>query len=120
MENKNFKYPDETRMFPKGKVELVTVNGITFGKGTFEPGWRWSESVKPIAKTESCQMPHTQFVISGQLGVRMDDGTEKVFGPGDAGYVPPGHEGWVIGNEPVVVIDITGLKDYARPDGHKH
>ena len=118
MEKKSLSSPDEVRTFPKGKLELATVGGVTFGRAVFQPGWRWSESIKPIAKTESCQMAHTQYIISGRLGCRMDDGTEMVFGPGDVGVIPPGHDGWVVGNEPVVAIDITGMANYAIP--HKH
>ena len=114
MQKKSFSLPDEVRTFPKGKLELVTLGGLTFGKATFEPGWRWLESVKPIAKTKSCEAPHTQYHISGRLRVRMDDGTEEEFGPGDVSYLPPGHDGWVVGNEPVVALDITGMVDYAK------
>src|ERR1035438_7223595 len=102
MEKKSMAKPEETRTFPKGKVELVKVGEFTVGKATFEPGWKWSESVKPIAKTHSCQMPHTNFHLSGRLRVRMDDGTETEFGPGEVGMIPPGHDAWVVGNEPAV------------------
>jgi hypothetical protein len=118
MERKSLSTPDEVRKFPKGKLELSTVGGVTFGRATFEPGWKWTESVKPIAKTESCLLPHTQYVISGRLRVRMDDGSETEYGPGDVGVIPPGHNAWVVGNEPVVAIDITGMAEYALP--HKH
>jgi hypothetical protein len=118
MKKKNLDSPEERREFPKGHVELATIGEITFGRGTFQPGWKWSESVKPIAKTDSCQAPHTQYHVSGRLHVRMDDGTEMEFGPGDVGIVPPGHDAWVVGNEPVVVIDITGLTHYAEPSQH--
>ncbi len=112
----------EKREFPKGKVEVVTIGGVTFGRGTFLPGWKWSESVKPIANTDSCQAPHTQYHVSGRLHVKMNDGTEMEFGPGDIGSVPPGHDAWVVGNEPVVVIDITGLSNYAvlGQSDHQH
>lgn len=114
MEKKNMSAPDETRPFPKGKLELVTLAGITFGRATLEPGWKWSESVKPIAKTESCEAPHTQYHVSGRLAVKMDDGSEEIFGPGDVSHLPPGHDAWVVGGEPVVVIDITGMSRYAQ------
>ncbi len=81
MQKKSLNTPDEMRSFPKGKVELVTLSGITFGRATFQPGWKWSESVKPLVKTTSCEAPHTQYIISGRLRVRMDDGTEEEFGP---------------------------------------
>ena len=84
-------------------------------QATLEPGWKWSTCVKPIAKTESCQASHLAYHISGRLRVRMDDGSEEEFGPGDVGEVPPGHDAWVVGNEPVVVIDITGMAEYSKP-----
>ena len=114
MQKKNLNSPDETRSFPKGKVEVVTVGGVTFGRATLEPGWKWSVHVKPIAKTKSCEAPHTQYHLSGRLRVRMDDGTEVEFGPGDVGHIPPGHDGWVVGNEPVVFVDVSGMADYAK------
>ncbi len=114
MLTKTMNSPDEVRTFPKGKVEIVTLDGITFGKGTFNPGWKWSESLKPIVKTDSCQMPHTNYHLSGRLHVVMDDGTEKEFGPGDIGIIPPGHDAWVVGNEPVVISDITGMEHSAE------
>lgn len=114
MIKKSFRSPDETRTFPKGKLEIVRVGGITFGRATFEPGWKWSESLKPIVKTESCLAPHKQYVVSGRLHVVMDDGTEEEFGPGDVGIIPAGHNGWVVGDEPVVAIDVSGMEDYAK------
>ncbi len=114
MEKKSLNSPDEIRIFPKGKVELVTIGGVTFGRGTFEPGWKWSESLKPIVKTQSCEAPHTQYHVSGRLKVKTDDGTEEEFGPGDVSVLPPGHDAWVVGNEPVIVIDITGMIHYAE------
>jgi len=118
IQKKSLTKPEEKREFTKGQVEVVTIGDVTFGKGTFLPGWKWSESVKPIVKTESCLAPHTQYHISGRLHVKMDDGTEMEYGPGDVGVVPPGHDAWVVGNDPVVVIDFTGLAHYAEP--HKH
>ena len=113
MEKKSLNSPDETRAFDKGKVQLTTIGGITFGRATLQPGWKWSECVKPIAKTESCQAPHVQYHVSGRLKIVMDDGTQKEFGPGDVSSIPSGHDAWVVGDEPVVVIDISGMKDYA-------
>jgi hypothetical protein len=114
IKRKNLDKPDEKREFPNGHVELVTIGNITFGRGTFQPGWRWSKSVKPIVETDSCLAPHTQFHLSGILHVKMDDGTELEYGPGDVGVVPPGHDAWVVGNEPVVVLDFTGFAHYAE------
>jgi hypothetical protein len=115
IQKKNLGSPDEKRSFPKGKIELAKLGDITFGRAIFEPGWKWSESVKPIVKTNSCQASHTSYHISGRLRVRLDDGTEQEFGPGDVGVVPPGHDAWVVGTEPVVMIDITGMTQYAKP-----
>jgi len=115
IQKKSLCQPDETREFGRGKVELVTLGGVTFGRATLQPGWKWSTTVKPLAKTESCQAPHLQYHISGRLHVRMDDGTEDEFGPGDVSQVPPGHDAWVVGNEPAVIVDITGMGDYAKP-----
>ncbi|HLJ59275.1 MAG TPA: cupin domain-containing protein [bacterium] len=115
MQKKNHASPDETRTFPKGKLELITLGGMTFGRGTFEPGWKWSESLKPIMKTNSCQAAHTSYHVSGRLHVKMDDGSEAEFGPGDVSILPPGHDAWVVGTAPVVVIDISGMAEYAKP-----
>lgn len=82
----------------------------TIGRGYFEPGWTWKKSIKPMAKTESCQLPHTHYVISGRLKVKLDGGTEEEFGDGDIAYVPPGHNSWVLGNEPLVILDFSGFK----------
>jgi quercetin dioxygenase-like cupin family protein len=114
MQKKSLNSPEETRNFPKGKVELATVGSFKFGRATFEPGWKWSAHVKPIAQTKSCEAAHTQIHISGRLRVKMDDGTEVEFGPGDVGHVPPGHDAWVVGDEPAVIIDVTGMADYAK------
>jgi hypothetical protein len=114
MEGKNFSQPDEVRTFDKGKLELVKLGGVTFGRATLQPGWRWSNSVKPRAGTESCQAPHLQLHLSGRLRIVMDDGSAQEFGPGEVSLIPPGHDGWVVGPEPVVVIDITGMADYAK------
>ena len=113
MQRKNLDTPDELREFDKGKVELVTIGGVTFGRATLLPGWRWSECVQPLVGTESCDAPHLQYHISGRLYVIMDDGEDAEYGPGDVSFIPPGHDAWVVGNEPVVVIDITGMKNYA-------
>jgi hypothetical protein len=114
-EVKNFNKPDDVREFPKGKLELVKIGGVTVGHAVFEPGWKWSESVKPIAKTNSCQAPHLQYQISGVMKVRMDDGSEFECRPGDVLLIPPGHDAWVIGEVPVVVVDFQGMLDYAKP-----
>jgi len=106
--------PDEVREFPRGRLELIQIGGTTIGRAVLEPGWRWSTSVQPIAKTHSCEAPHFQYHVSGVLRVRMDDGTEFDCKPGDISRLPSGHDAWVVGNEPVVVIDFQGMIDYAR------
>src|ERR1043165_6023088 len=96
---KSFDSPDETRSADKAKVEVVDLSGLTAMRATFEPGWKWSECMKPVAGTESCQVAPTGYVASGRMIIRMDDGTEHEFGPGDVGVIPPGHEAWVVGDE---------------------
>lgn len=95
-------------------MEVVTVGGVTFGKATFDPGWKWSTCVKPIAKTNSCQVAHLGYQMSGRMHLVMDDGTVKEIGPGEVCNIPPGHDAWVIGNEPVVLLDISGAGQYAK------
>jgi hypothetical protein len=119
VEVKNFDTPDEIRRFDKGKLELVKFDGVAIGKAIFEPGWKWSESVKPLAKTKSCEAPHFQYHISGVLKVVMDDGTERELRAGDVSLLPSGHDAWVVGNEPVVVVDFQGMADYANPEKKK-
>jgi EutQ-like cupin domain len=114
MQKKNLDSPEETRTFEKGKLELANLGDVTIGRATLEPGWSWEKCVKPLVKTESCQAPHTQYMVSGRMKVVMDDGTEEEFRAGDALVVPPGHNAWVVGNEPVVAVDFTGFKDYAK------
>jgi|ERR1035438_1671774 hypothetical protein len=113
-ESKSLNSPDEVRSFEKGKVELVKVAGAVIGRATFEPGWRWSTCVKPIAKTNSCQAAHYGYLLSGKLATRMDDGTELTSKAGDVVNIPPGHDGWVVGNEPAVFLDFQGMADYAK------
>jgi hypothetical protein len=113
-EHKTFAKPDEVREFPRGKADILQIGGGTVGRLVFQPGWRWSEHVKPIAKTSSCEAPHFQYHLSGKLGIKMDDGTELVAGPGDVTALPSGHDAWVIGDEPVVVIDWFGASNYGK------
>jgi hypothetical protein len=106
--------PDEVRVFPKGQLKLIKVGGATVGRAILEPGWKWSTSVKPIAKTKSCEAPHFQYHIAGVLKIRMDDGTEFEARPGDVTFLPAGHDAWVVGDEPVVIVDFQGMIDYAK------
>jgi hypothetical protein len=112
---RNFSQPDEIREFPKGKLELVNIGGAMIGKATFEPGWKWSTSVQPIAKTKSCEAPHFQYHLSGVLMVQMDDGSLYECHPGDISLLPSGHDAWVMGDEPAVLVDFQGMIDYAKP-----
>jgi hypothetical protein len=113
-EHKTFSKPSEVRDFPNGKAEILEVGGAQIGRLVLQPGWRWSTDVKPIAQTSSCEAPHFQYHVSGKLGIRMDDGTEYVAGPGDVTSLPSGHDAWVIGNEAVVVVDWYGASNYAK------
>ena len=113
-ELKKFSKPDEVREFPKGRLEIIKIGGATIGRATFQPGWRWSTSLQPLAKTKSCEAAHFQYHVSGVLRVRMDDGSEFDCRPGDVSLLPSGHDGWVVGDEPVVVVDFQGMVDYAK------
>lgn len=115
MESKSFSAPDEMRTFDKGKLELITLGGVHFGRATLQPGWKWSECVKPLAQTESCLVAHLQYHEAGRLHVVMDDGSEQEFGPGEVSSLPPGHDAWVVGEDAVVLVDITGMGEYAKP-----
>jgi len=113
---KSFEAPEETRTFEqgKGKLDLVNLDSGPVGRAVFEPGWRWSLHVKPIAQTESCQADHMGYCLSGRMVVAMDDGEQQEFGPGDFMVVPPGHDAWVVGDEPCVMLDWQGVADYAK------
>lgn len=113
-EKKSLSSPEETRSFPKGKLDVVTVGGRTIGRAEFEPGWKWSECVKPIAKTDSCQAAHLGYIVAGRMTAVMDDGTRINFGPGDAMSLPPGHDAWIEGNEKCIVVDFVGFEHYAE------
>ena len=111
---KNFGEPDEVREFPRGRMELITIGGASIGRAVFQPGWRWATSVQPLVKTRSCEAPHFQYHVSGVLRVRMDDGTEFDCKAGDVSLLPSGHDAWVVGDEPAVVVDFQGMVDYAK------
>jgi quercetin dioxygenase-like cupin family protein len=105
--------PSETRTFEKGRFETYRVGPMTLGRATYEPGWRWSEHVGAASGQSSCQVEHVGFVLRGRAAVRMDDGTERVMKAGDFFHVPPGHDSWVVGEEPYVSLHIMGSEDYA-------
>lgn len=108
-ELKNFDQPDETHDFPRGRADTVAVGKYTLTRAIFEPGWRWSESLGPTAGTERCEKPHLAYIVSGR-GVNVwADGTEIEFGPGDVVQLPPGHEAWTVGDEPLVFLDLQAL-----------
>jgi hypothetical protein len=113
-ELKSFGKPDEVREFPNGRVEIIKIGGATVGRAIFQPGWRWSTSIQPIVKTKSCEAAHFQYHVSGVLKVRMDDGSEIECKPGDVSLLPSGHDGWVVGDEPAIIVDFQGMIDYAK------
>jgi hypothetical protein len=92
----------------------VTLDNVTVGRAVFESGWKWSECVKPVAGTDSCQVPHVGYVVSGRINVVMDDGQEQEYGPGDAVVIPPGHDAWTVGDEACVMLDFAGADEYAK------
>jgi len=114
---RSFDSPGETRPFPEGtgQLDLVNVNSGPVGRAVFQPGWQWSKHVKPIAQTDSCQAAHMGYCVAGRMKVVMDDGEEAEFGPGDFMICPPGHDAWIVGEEPCVMIDWQGMADYAKP-----
>jgi quercetin dioxygenase-like cupin family protein len=109
----NLNQPTETREFEKGRFELYRIGPMTIGRATYDPGWRWSEHVAPTVGTPSCQVEHVGLVVSGQAVAKMDDGREVVMKSGDFFYVPPGHDSWVVGDEPYVSIHFLGSETYA-------
>jgi hypothetical protein len=115
VEVRNFDSPDETRPFEgKGRAHVVQIGGRIVGRGVFEPGWKWSQNVKPIANTDLCEASHLGYVLSGRMRLMMDDGTEAEVGPGDVFACPPGHDAEVIGDEACVALDFGEFGDYAK------
>ena len=109
-----FAQPDEVRHFEKGKFEVVRIGGLTLGRATYEPGWKWSLHVGPVTGTRSCQVEHVGLVLSGQAMVKMDEGREYQLGPGDLFSIAPGHDSWVVGDEPYVSLHFLGAEQYAH------
>ena len=117
IEVRSFDAPDETRPYlDKGRIDVLTIAGHTVGRGVFEPGWRWSSHVKPIAKTDSCQVAHLGYAVSGRMRVVMDDGSETEIGPGELFAIPPGHDAEVVGDELCVHLGLGQPKGYAKAD----
>ncbi len=108
--------PDETRQFRdnKGKVDVFSLGDSTVGRAEFEPGWRWSQHVRPMTGTPSCQCAHTGYILEGRMVVKMDDSTETEYGPGDFFFMPPGHDAWIVGDQRCVLLDFTGVSHYAK------
>ena len=110
-----FDKPDEVRNFPNGRLELVRTEEGEIGRAYFEPGWRWSNDIKPIANTDQCLVPHAGYQLQGTLHVKMADGTEFEVGAGDVSLIPPGHDAWVVGDDTVIMVDWAGFSNYALP-----
>lgn len=112
---KQFEAPDETRIFEKGRFEIVRIAGMTIGRATYEPGWKWSEHVRPLAGTELCEVEHLGMVLAGRAMAAMADGTRKELAAGTIFYIPPvPHDSWVIGNEPYVSLHFLGADHYSK------
>lgn len=115
---KNIDKADETRTFPKGHIDLVTLGEVVFGRATFEPGWKWSECLRAVAGTDSCQVHHNGYLVSGSMHIVMEDGTELDLNAGDVFVCPPGHDAWVTGDGPCVAFDFSSkIAGYAQPGG---
>ncbi|MFI5979466.1 cupin domain-containing protein [Streptomyces sp. NPDC051555] len=114
---RSFDSADETRPFEdgKGRLDLLQTDGGPVGRAVFEPGWRWSQHIKPLAGTESCESAHTGYIVSGRMSIVMDSGESAEVGPGDFIQIAPGHDAWVLGDEPCVALDWTGYGNYAQP-----
>jgi len=114
LEAKSHDKADEVRTPDKTRVEIVRLEGFTLGRFTLQPGWRWSECVKPVVHTESCQVPHVGYVVSGRITIRMNDGKQTTIGSGMSYTIPPGHEAWVEGDKPFVGIEVMSAEEYAK------
>ena len=113
---KRFEAPDEVRVFPKGRFELVRIGGMTIGRATYQPGWKWSVHVGAALGQTSCMVEHVGMVVSGRAVAAMDDGRVIEMGAGELFYIPPGHDSWVVGDEPYVSLHFMGAEDYAAKD----
>jgi quercetin dioxygenase-like cupin family protein len=121
VQKKSLDTPDETRDFQQGEMQTATIKDFKVARLLLQPGWKWSEHVKPLAQTDSCQVRHTGYVISGQMRVVMDDRTETELGPGDAYVIEPGHDAWVVGNEPFLGVDVSTetVEEFAKEEEAK-
>jgi quercetin dioxygenase-like cupin family protein len=105
IEKKSLNKPEQTKQNGRLKSEVITIADLTFQRFTAEPGWRWSIDVKPVVKTETCQVSHLFYMLSGRLHVRTNEGQDMEFNPGDMGLIPPGHDGWTIGDQPAIWLE---------------
>ena len=115
LQTKSHDQPDEVRAPDKTRVEVVRLEGFTIGRFTLQPGWRWSQCVKPVVKTDTCQVAHVGYAVSGRITVKMNDGSQTAILPGMSYTIPPGHDAWVEGNEPFVAIEVMSAEIYAKP-----
>ena len=115
LETKSHDKPDEVRSPQKTRVEVVRLKGYTIGRFKFDPGWKWSDCIKPVVKTESCQLSHVGYCVSGSIGVRLTDGSETTIGPGMSYTIPPGHDAWVEGKDPFVCVEVMSAEQYGKP-----
>lgn len=115
LETKSHDTPDEVRAPNKTRLEVVRLGGFALGRMTLQPGWRWSECIKPVVKTDTCQMAHVGYAISGRLTVKMNDGSQKTIAKGMSYTIPPGHDAWVEGNEPFVGVEVASAEQFAKP-----
>jgi hypothetical protein len=114
LESRSMEAPDETRRPEKTTIDVVQLGDTEVGRFTFEPGWKWSECVKPVVGTDSCQAEHLGYVVSGRIHIAHDDGTEADLGPGDAYLIAPGHDAWVLGDEPFVGVEFSSAAEFAK------
>ena len=121
VQKKNLDHPDETRDFGEGHMQIATVTDFKVARLLLQPGWKWSEHVKPLAQTDSCQVRHTGYVVSGRMKVVMDDRSEADLGPGDAYVIEPGHDAWIVGDEPFVGVDVSveTVEAFAKEEGRE-
>src|ERR671927_724473 len=117
LQQKNLDSPDETRTFENGKVQVATLGDFNASRFMLEPGWRWSENVKPIVGTDSCQVLHTGYVVSGRMHLVHDDGSEQEVGPGDVYIIRPGHDAWIVGEETYVGVDFSSETERYAKEG---
>jgi hypothetical protein len=115
LQTKSHDVPDEVREPEKTRVEVVRLEGYTLGRFKFQPGWRWSQCIKPVVGTDSCQVAHVGYVVSGRITVQMNDGSKTILEEGMSYTIPPGHDAWVEGNDPFVGVEVMSAEEYAKP-----